>query len=86
MRGGCTDRNSRRRPLVESLESQSDDPCEPGPLDCCAKKLEFGSEKEHIVNIIGRTDDERRHSIGDGARIDDAGNAGEEGTQVRRST
>ena len=86
MRGGCIDRNSRRRPLVESSESESDDPWESGPLECRAK-LEFGLEKEHIIDIAGRTNDQGRCSVGDGASGDDAGgrtaaDAREEGTEV----
>ena len=62
-----------------------DDLCELGSLDCHAKKLEFGLEKEHIVNNAGTTDDEGRRSIGDGVHGDDVGgwtaaNAGEDGT------
>ena len=82
MRGGCIEKISRRRPPLGSSECESDDACEPGPLECHVK-LKFALEKLHSVGIAGRV---RDSPSGDDAGGRSAVRGGLEGPEVRRES
>ena len=56
MRGGCTEKMIRWRSPLGSSEGESDDACQPGPLECRAQ-IDFAVEKVHSIGIAGSVQD-----------------------------